>query len=290
MWVILGRARTFRQCRNPLFIKSEFSPVQHFGQEIYGKLSRRNPLFIKSEFSPHLSIECPAFFSKRCCSRNPLFIKSEFSHNQPTRYLWRRDRGRNPLFIKSEFSPGEAMIISLLFKIGVAILYSSSQNSLQERMGESEGHRRWASRNPLFIKSEFSHGTGIVIKTCGGLKSQSFIHQVRILSGVSRNTPFQQMTGSQSFIHQVRILSGEQHLNEDKVLDGRNPLFIKSEFSLVLQFYSESSVLRVAILYSSSQNSLYGHKRKFANFDYVMNMSQSFIHQVRILSFNHDPR
>jgi len=37
-------------------------------------------------------------------------------------------------------------------------------------------------RNPLFIKSEFSHGLSKLEKALHIVKSQSFIHQVRILS------------------------------------------------------------------------------------------------------------
>jgi len=139
--------------------------------------------------------------------RNPLFIKSEFSRRdtelgEPTS-IW----SRNPLFIKSEFSlyytspvTGEVVIFD------VAILYSSSQNSL------------FRTRDLCSIKS---------------CLSQSFIHQVRILSQIlracqravswvailyssSQNSLIQRtkhnsalFTESQSFIHQVRILSSK---------------------------------------------------------------------------------
>ena len=121
------------------------------------------------------------------------------------------------------------------------------------------------SRNPLFIKSEFSQRNFPLerqSKTLMGL-SQSFIHQVRILSEISvcpRACAFHDVAilysssqnsllrcpedghlftaeVSQSFIHQVRILSG---MNASMT----NPSRPGSP---------------VAILYSSSQNSL---KRK----------------------------
>ena len=63
--------------------------------------------------------------------RNPLFIKSEFSH------LWRRERDRQT-------------------RENVAILYSSSQNSLRKRIYIYDHPADYAGRNPLFIKSEFS--------------------------------------------------------------------------------------------------------------------------------------
>ena len=89
---------------------------------------------------------------------------------------------------------------------GVAILYSSSQNSLKKF--ETDGDRHYA------------------------MQSQSFIHQVRILSAVFKSMSRLAWQG------------------------GRNPLFIKSEFSRGEQHLSDDSILDVAILYSSSQNSL----------------------------------
>ena len=93
------------------------------------------------------------------------------------------------------------------------------------------------SRNPLFIKSEFSHTLSCpdailhLMADTGG--SQSFIHQVRILS--------------QTILSQIK--GGEE---------SRNPLFIKSEFSHNKS--KDKAVIdseTVAILYSSSQNSLH---------------------------------
>ena len=112
--------------RNPLFIKSEFS--QDGLQGIYrGSNSKsRNPLFIKSEFS--LCLLFCANSSDRT-SRNPLFIKSEFSLNS-SQYESTSSPSRNPLFIKSEFSPRLQRRFLYRPCIQVAILYSSSQNSL----------------------------------------------------------------------------------------------------------------------------------------------------------------
>ena len=90
--------------------------------------------------------------------RNPLFIKSEFSHEEEENIEEEGEEGRNPLFIKSEFSPGCTSRHAMPFMEGsqsfihqvrilscvavpqncarsaraceVAILYSSSQNSL----------------------------------------------------------------------------------------------------------------------------------------------------------------
>ena len=62
-------------------------------------------------------------------------------------------RGRNPLFIKSEFSQSPVFRMEGCF--AVAILYSSSQNSLLSKLEEAL-HIVNDGRNPLFIKSEFS--------------------------------------------------------------------------------------------------------------------------------------
>jgi len=63
----------------------------------------------------------------------------------------------------------------------VAILYSSSQNSLTFRA--TDRHNPASRRNPLFIKSEFSLYLCLAHALHGrARKSQSFIHQVRILS------------------------------------------------------------------------------------------------------------
>jgi len=66
---------------------------------------------------------------------------------------------------------------------------------------------------------------------------------------------------SQSFIHQVRILSVP-----------------RKDYELLRECFS-----RVAILYSSSQNSLIDLKDVYGG-DTAKLRSQSFIHQVRILS------
>ena len=114
----------------------------------------RNPLFIKSEFSLAVTQKKPSPLR----GRNPLFIKSEFSQVQDLFGFILRLRtpcSRNPLFIKSEFS-------------------------LEKEWGL--GCKEY-SRNPLFIKSEFSRGLcGVEGSTRSGHMSQSFIHQVRILS------------------------------------------------------------------------------------------------------------
>ena len=153
-------------------------------------------------------------------------------------------------------------------KSRVAILYSSSQNSLKlfffffcllvflvKLMSQSFIHqvrilsreryhiskvnidRYLVSRNPLFIKSEFSPRSRISPSvSVPAISSQSFIHQVRILSSgtetfgrAGHGQPL-----SQSFIHQVRILSplrGQDLFGFILRLPSRNPLFIKSEFS-----------------------------------------------------------
>ena len=173
--------------------------------------------------------------------------------------------GRNPLFIKSEFSRG---ILNL------------SKTSF------------WQGRNPLFIKSEFSRVNIWPQPVLSYGVSQSFIHQVRILSlflyALNKREAIER--ASQSFIHQVRILSRYQqgrytsssrwgrnplfiksefsHLHSRFKLNtpyrqGRNPLFIKSEFSLSWPYREICyySLWNVAILYSSSQNSLWKKKK-----------------------------
>ena len=126
------------------------------------------------------------------------------------------------------------MLAELIAQSLVAILYSSSQNSLSDDQ--------------------------ILVLESLGLKSQSFIHQVRILfPSLTSTSRFCHGVKSQSFIHQVRILSAKVnaacglHVH----VDGRNPLFIKSEFSLF---------------------------NKFCLVLHLFLWSQSFIHQVRILS------
>ena len=166
----------------------------------------RNPLFIKSEFSHH-SLWHLMLDYYNC--RNPLFIKSEFSHHEGKLVAedYVSSASRNPLFIKSEFSPALIADHDRSVGLAVAILYSSSQNSLLTNTPPSPAiwlasqsfiHQvrilsygcgriglalSVSGRNPLFIKSEFSLDTVWIIKYLDLYnKSQSFIHQVRILS------------------------------------------------------------------------------------------------------------
>ena len=140
----------------------------------------------------------------------------------------------------------------------VAILYSSSQNSLQN----------WGVANdycPLWSQS-FIHQvrilSGIDIRSWSALiaESQSFIHQVRILSGktVDRLDWRMLQMPSQSFIHQVRILSCTQMAGGRNCSVGRSQSFIHQVRILSRHIYGKSPrrCRRVAILYSSSQNSL----------------------------------
>ena len=99
-----------------------------WSQKLGGR-GRRNPLFIKSEFSPwgellddYLRPRVAILYSS---SQNSL-LKWSFFKQYPG------SGGRNPLFIKSEFSRACAQAIVCLARNGrgVAILYSSSQNSL----------------------------------------------------------------------------------------------------------------------------------------------------------------
>jgi len=76
-------------------------------------------------------------------------------------YIEWAERCRNPLFIKSEFSldnPGSLACLDYPGGIRgeVAILYSSSQNSLCKKVYPDDAPIVWSGRNPLFIKSEFS--------------------------------------------------------------------------------------------------------------------------------------
>ena len=115
-------------------------------------------LYSSSQNSLHKRAEIKKF-SRSSASRNPLFIKSEFSQSEKTR---------------AETCQG---------KRKVAILYSSSQNSLGIcPRGVSAPRGRPPSRNPLFIKSEFSREYGKRKEKTETDMSQSFIHQVRILS------------------------------------------------------------------------------------------------------------
>ena len=170
------------QCRNPLFIKSEFSPEKSTYDDLVSFIEQgRNPLFIKSEFSLRGFQE--RMGKGETVRRNPLFIKSEFSRGgEVSHYHTTAFSGRNPLFIKSEFSlrgssPRES------HRHVVAILYSSSQNSLPFIWKLL--HRRGllhvailysSSQNSLVSPSRRGN------KYCEPVKSQSFIHQVRILS------------------------------------------------------------------------------------------------------------
>ena len=113
----------------------------------------------------------------------------------------------------------------------VAILYSSSQNSLLFKKGYSaEIIQR---RNPLFIKSEFSRCRGQSSVWC-------------CLTASSRNPLFIKSEFSR---HKRRFADFNYVIS-------RNPLFIKSEFSRSPRTFRQCEVDKVAILYSSSQNSL----------------------------------
>ena len=129
--------------------------------------------------------------------------------------------------ILSERFPFEVSIL-----LEVAILYSSSQNSL--RLCKCFSTFRRKSRNPLFIKSEFSPLTAGT--------AQSWTAVVAILYSSSQNS---------------LVSNTSMTIRFSMVSVSRNPLFIKSEFSLVL--------LGVAL-------------------SEIVWLSQSFIHQVRILS------
>ena len=121
---------------------------------------------------------------------------------------------RNPLFIKSEFSREMKKIIDLKTLYGVAILYSSSQNSLCRDTELSEPSSIWRL-------------------------SQSFIHQVRILSTLKRNKHRRKIEKLfvailySSSQNSLRIFTAARPPNWRKL--SRNPLFIKSEFSRLLK-------------------------------------------------------
>ena len=194
--------------------------------------------------------------------RNPLFIKSEFSRRPCVGIFSGKVLSQSFIHQVRILSLKEVKNENLWFTLQkVAILYSSSQNSLSEIFLWRDSQRPlWVCRNPLFIKSEFSQ------------KYRYALGHVRFMT-------------SQSFIHQVRILSwGVQRMDTSLQPRCRNPLFIKSEFSLgwtlpwrtlpVRALPSQSfihqvrilsrgsgskdkrGIWRVAILYSSSQNSL----------------------------------
>ena len=116
--------------------------------------------------------------------------------------------GRNPLFIKSEFSQGDGQSRALYAYQDVAILYSSSQNSLKKRVYIYSYPADYAGRNPLFIKSEFSQGDG-------QSRALYAYQDVAILYSSSQNS----------------LLGVNNTSMTTPSLMGRNPLFIKSEFS-----------------------------------------------------------
>ena len=143
------------------------------------------------------------------------------------------------------------------------------------------------------------------------MMSQSFIHQVRILSGNMVEFKVSYFAESQSFIHQVRILSQtclQQPRNggccvailysssQNSLKTPSSPsqpsdggvaiLYSSSQNSLMCTLALHNVCLRlfqVAILYSSSQNSLFEGTPCVCFVD-EKGKSQSFIHQVRILS------
>ena len=114
----------------------------------------------------------------------------------------------------------------------VAILYSSSQNSLGIGKNSLTSIMWW---------------------------SQSFIHQVRILSGERLRA----LRARQPEVVAILYSSSQNSLSGVSYMttpsdQGRNPLFIKSEFSLrdFKDWAEFVDYCFVAILYSSSQNSL----------------------------------
>jgi len=125
------------------------------------------------------------------------------------RSTWTISR-RNPLFIKSEFSPFYEGKRGFADFNSVAILYSSSQNSLLRRI-----------HPPLFFFIT---------------KSQSFIHQVRILSLMALNAFLWKLLYRVAILYSSSQNSLEIYGEVAKLdsLGGRNPLFIKSEFSPIL--------------------------------------------------------
>ena len=163
--------------RNPLFIKSEFSPVNCIEEDVVNKevailySSSQNSLGNIRVLTAQGKYESQSFIHQvRILSsfihtyvtmtlprRNPLFIKSEFSQEKRRREGGDQDGSRNPLFIKSEFSHNW-LKRSLWWnrQAEVAILYSSSQNSLFFLIFIVILISFIKSRNPLFIKSEFS--------------------------------------------------------------------------------------------------------------------------------------
>ena len=226
---------------------------------------RRNPLFIKSEFSHGLQELVKVLRVVNDVGASQSFIHQVrilSTNTSLSPAIWLAREGRNPLFIKSEFSrPENIMPISPLnpppsqsFIHQVRILSWVNQ--------KCSGGWSGSSRNPLFIKSEFSlaHLDEDKILDGIGYGSQSFIHQVRILSCESlpetriRWVPVVAILYSSSQ-NSLRLLKCPE---DGHIFVGRNPLFIKSEFS------REDK---------DSQSLMECNMR-----------SQSFIHQVRILS------
>ena len=97
------------------------------------------------------------------------------------------DESTISLLVRGKYHGNAAKLeTDIISKLAVAILYSSSRNSLMA-LSQDSTRPAWAW-------------------------SQSFIHQVRILSASMGATAFHvmRMLWSQSFIHQVRILSSQK--------------------------------------------------------------------------------
>jgi len=114
----------------------------------------------------------------------------------------------------------------------VAILYSSSQNSLMPEhkkhivsLKEEVAILYSSSQNSLVKKIHFNKRRNIYSK------SQSFIHQVRILSTTQRRPSTLQARGRNPLFIKSEFSPDEDYYTLHQEEDGRNPLFIKSEFS-----------------------------------------------------------
>ena len=281
--------RRRRLSRNPLFIKSEFSLTAQGKYDIIPGKYLESQSFIhqvrilsaKKLFyaSPVTGVAIlysssqNSLVNAACGFHVHVDASQSFIHQvrilSPDKFrsghlLWIATTRRNPLFIKSEFSRSVTDtkeevwgILSQSFIHQVRILSIETVYHLDKDEWRSQsfihqvrilstmttsGLERWCartgSRNPLFIKSEFSQGKGEIAWEDEDTVSQSFIHQVRILSPPSRNP--------------LMLL----HLRR------RNPLFIKSEFSQHRIGHIDALVMTVAILYSSSQNSLLDLSRR----------------------------
>jgi len=317
-----------RQRRNPLFIKSEFSLVRKENKYCKEKKTRRNPLFIKSEFSRNPKGCCyfvkvihwrgrsqsfihqVRILSWMSCSGWAIKIrylssKSQSFIHQVRILSWKKPElnGKEAELSWSQSFIHQVRILSSKMCLvcstsaihKVAILYSSSQNSLWINPGGIREFKfisrnplfiksefslyppsflfgnildKKESRNPLFIKSEFSHTKEIAWGVLYD-ESQSFIHQVRILSWRWRGHPCAQACKglSQSFIHQVRILS-LACLDLIRRRPKKSQSFIHQVriLSLKPKLKPIKAVLDgVAILYSSSQNSLPGEAKSLVN-------------------------